>query len=402
MVLQTSKLNANTNSYTYLGNVGSAKLLSKGIYRITLTQDASEAERYFIKIPSSIDANQCVWPGDADNNNVVNHYDLLFIGMAYGASGHSRPDATLDWLGQDALDWNAHSPARNVNYKNADTNGDGAIDASDAEAILQNWGHVINTSRDNPFVGPVNLDNSIPETAICLSKDTLEQGRGAILPVLVGSAGSAQDSVYGLAFSIGYDPRLFKGEVNFVPSDSWLGNISDLLVLQKNDTSQGVIYVGITRMDGIPRVGYGGVGGLSVQVADHVLDENAGAADDLKTALYFNGINAVNAKELTKKLGGPPTEIIIRRQSSSLEEVPGWEQQLSIYPNPAHSLLNIASPEALLSGIEISDLMGRVVFSKQLDAAFYQVPVQEFVPGVYVVRAFTKNGVCSKKIVINH
>ncbi|MBL7827827.1 MAG: T9SS type A sorting domain-containing protein [Saprospiraceae bacterium] len=393
------KLNANTSGYFFWGNAGSAQRLSAGKYTVQVTQNASESEKYFLKIPSNNEANNCVWPGDTDNNNVVNHYDLLFIGMAYGTTGHARPDASLEWLGQDALDWDHNSTLMNVNFKNADTNGDGAINTTDAEAILQNWGHVINSSKDHPFAGPTNTDNNVQETAICLSKDTLEQGRGAILPILIGSANAVQDSAYGLAFSVGYDPNVFKGGMHFVQTDSWLGNVSDLLVLQKNDTAQGVIYVGITRMDGTPSIGWGAIGGLSVQVADDILED---ATNNLKTSVYFNGINAVNAKELTKRLGGPPTEIIIRRQTSPVEEVPGWEKQLAIYPNPAHSLLNIASPEALLSGIEISDLMGRVVLSKQLDAAFFQVPVHEMAPGVYVVRAFTKNGVCSKKIVISH
>lgn len=383
------------------GYKGGAKRLSAGKYTITLTQAASESEKFLIKIPSDNNSNNCVWPGDADNNNAVNHYDLLFIGMAYGNTGHARPEATLDWVGQDAIDWDASSVTQHVNFKNADTNGDGTIDASDAGTILQNWGQVIHASRDNPFAAPANLSNNIQETAICLSKDTLEQGQNAILPVIVGSADAAQDSVYGLAFSIGYDPRLFTGEVYFVPADSWLGDVSDLLIVQKNDPGQGVIHIGITRVDGIPRVGWGAIGGLSVQVADHVLDENAGADTYLKTALYFNGINAVNAHELTQKLGGPPTEIMISRQTSAVDEAPGWEQRLAIYPNPTHALLNIASPEALLSRIEISDLMGRMVFSHHPDAAFYQISVQGFVPGVYVVRAYTKNGVCSKKIVIN-
>lgn len=402
MSIVVDKLNAGTNYYTNWGYKGAAKLLSEGKYDLTATQAASEPERFFIKIPSNLDADQCVWPGDADNNNVVNHYDLLFIGMAYGATGSARANASLDWSGQDALDWDVHSVGRKVNYKNADANGDGVIEASDAEAILHNWGHVINTSKENPFAGPTELSNTLQETAICLSKDTLEQGRDAILPVIVGSAGTAQDSTYGLAFSVGYDPNVFKGEVHFVPTDSWLGNVSDLLVLQKNEPVQGVIYVGITRMDGTPVVGWGPIGGLSVQVADHFPDTNAGAAQEIKTQLYFDGINAVNAKESTKKLGGPPTEIIVKRLSSSVQETPGWEQQIAIYPNPTHALLNIAGPESLLSGVEISDLMGRLVLSRQADSAFYQIPVEEFVPGIYVVRVFTKNGVCSKKIVINH
>jgi hypothetical protein len=261
---------------------------------------------------------------------------------------------------------------------------------------------VVDRVKNNPFAEPANPNNSTQETAIYLRKDTLEQGQDALLPLLVGSADTAQDSVYGLAFSIGYDPHVFNGAVYFVPDNSWLGDISELLILQKNDTVQGVVHVAITRKDRIPRVGWGAIGGLSVQLADHVADENTGAEPYLKTSLYFKGINAVNAHELTQKLGGPPSEIFISRQTSSVGEVPGWAQRIAVYPNPAHSLLNIASPDALLTGIEISDLMGRVIMSDQPDAPLYQVSVQGFVPGVYVVRAFTKNGVCSKKIVINH
>jgi hypothetical protein len=129
MRVQVSKFNPVTNSYNFVGNQGSAIRLGAGLYSLSLEQAASEEEWFLIKIPSNNEASQCVWPGDADNNNAVNHYDLLFIGMAYGETGHTRLGATSDWVGQDAIDWDVSSPTRKVNFKNADTNGDGTIDA---------------------------------------------------------------------------------------------------------------------------------------------------------------------------------------------------------------------------------------------------------------------------------
>ena len=84
--------------------------------------------------------DDCVWPGDTDTNKVVNNFDLLNIGLAFDSVGPSRFGGSLSWIGQAVEDWSQSTPNTNVNFKHADTDGNGMVNSDDTLAISQNWG----------------------------------------------------------------------------------------------------------------------------------------------------------------------------------------------------------------------------------------------------------------------
>ncbi len=78
-----------------------------------------------------------VWPGDADNNGVVDQGDLLPIGLYYGKIGPARANASTAWVGQPVVPWSPAAAAY------ADTNGDGVVSDFDIYAIDLNWGKYV-------------------------------------------------------------------------------------------------------------------------------------------------------------------------------------------------------------------------------------------------------------------
>ncbi|NNE29615.1 MAG: Ig-like domain-containing protein, partial [Saprospiraceae bacterium] len=52
----------------------------------------------------------CVWPGDANDNGVVDIVDLLAIGYCTGEVGTSRVEASTNWFGQYSDDWVTNEP----------------------------------------------------------------------------------------------------------------------------------------------------------------------------------------------------------------------------------------------------------------------------------------------------
>ena len=74
-----------------------------------------------------------IWPGDCDNNSVVNALDVLPIGMYWNATGLPRPNASTSWTGQPGYVW----PKAAAGY--ADCDGNGTINIQDVLAIGQNW-----------------------------------------------------------------------------------------------------------------------------------------------------------------------------------------------------------------------------------------------------------------------
>ena len=87
--------------------------------------------------------NDCVFPGDINNDGIVNSADLLPLGLYVGGKGPSRENASIQFKAQEAIDWGMEFVEEtNINLKHYDANGDGVITEADVEAIRTNYGEV--------------------------------------------------------------------------------------------------------------------------------------------------------------------------------------------------------------------------------------------------------------------
>ena len=74
--------------------------------------------------------------------------------------------------------------------------------------------------------------------------------------------------------------------------------------------------------------------------------------------------------------------------------------KVSVFPNPTSNLLNIASPEAKISTLEIYDISGRKLMNLDLSAnTHYQVDVSTLQSAVYFVKISTDMGSVTKQII---
>jgi hypothetical protein len=84
-----------------------------------------------------------VWPGDTNNDKIVNQADVLPLGLYWNRTGPQRANASSNWIGQPATPW----LPENATY--ADANGDGNVNQADVLPIGLNWG------RTHPASNPV-------------------------------------------------------------------------------------------------------------------------------------------------------------------------------------------------------------------------------------------------------
>jgi len=75
-----------------------------------------------------------VWPGDNNNDGVVNQADVLPLGLYWNKTGPARANASTAWAPQLAAPWTPE----NATY--ADANGDGVVNQADILPIGLNWG----------------------------------------------------------------------------------------------------------------------------------------------------------------------------------------------------------------------------------------------------------------------
>ena len=72
--------------------------------------------------------------------------------------------------------------------------------------------------------------------------------------------------------------------------------------------------------------------------------------------------------------------------------VTDWDQEISIYPNPATTTLNLSSTEMMDFTICITDVTGRVVLREKILDSFYPVDVSSLTSGIYLLRLETPEG----------
>jgi hypothetical protein len=76
-------------------------------------------------------------------------------------------------------------------------------------------------------------------------------------------------------------------------------------------------------------------------------------------------------------------------------------QQISIYPNPAISIINIESINNI-DEIRIFDIQSRVVFSETINSKTMKINISNFSTGVYIIEVVTNNIITRKEFVISN
>ncbi|MFN0013252.1 MAG: cohesin domain-containing protein [Saprospiraceae bacterium] len=355
--------------------------------------------------PAPQDSAALVWPGDADNNSAVNHHDLLYLGLAFGQTGPTRPAATNNWSGQPAPDWLQSTTGPVVNFKNMDTNGDGTVSAADTLAIAANWGRVVDPFANDPFAAPADVPGMSGPT-MTLPADTLYAGQTTFVPVVLGSQATPADSLHGLAFSISYNPKVLQA-LYFEPEASWFGNPADgLLCLQRHFPGQNRIDVALSRTDGMPASGYGIIGKMFIIIEDDIFfKKDIGEPESENEATMTTRLFARNLFGLTPNnmpIGLPAVEsrLIISQTVSTNPELLG-SRGIALWPNPASHVANITSPDAFLRSVTVTDMAGRLKYrASDLADNTLTIPVRTWAPGTYLVQAQTAEGVFARLLVI--
>lgn len=369
-----------------------------GNYAVSAFQ-GGKLSRFYAYVPPPADLTACVWPGDADNNDAVNHHDLLPLGVAWGESGAARTDAALDWTGQSGADWSQQTAGQPVNFKNIDTNGDGAINAADTLAISQNWGRVIDIFTDDPFAMPLQTPPAGTGITVNIAAgDTTDVGENGSVALELG----ATTGLHGLAFTLSYDTEvLAPGSVRFTTQSSWLGDpAAGLLSMQRGYPGEGRLDVAVTRTNGLPASGAGPIGNLNFTVQADVFANSTDTI--LVTPVFIRRVDACDPQGAPLAASGVTVDLVIRRDAViAVHEaaVPGLE--FSVMPNPARDVVRIVCAENL-EGVEILSASGRVVERNLATglARNLELPVTALPNGVYWVKAFTRGAVGVKKVVI--
>ncbi|MEZ4886246.1 MAG: choice-of-anchor L domain-containing protein [Chitinophagales bacterium] len=189
-------------------------------------------------------AEDCVYPGDADDNGKVNMFDLFAIGQHFGKSGFARNSISNKWQGFGVYDWNGiQTNGKNIKY--IDCNGDGEIGFKDTVALVYNFDlHQKSGGFTKGVLGDPELQ-FIPNFEVIGVGETLE------LEVWIGSNENPVNDLYAIAFETFFNTNLIDaGSISMDYTASDMGTVGvDLLAVDLVNESTGRINVSMAKID---------------------------------------------------------------------------------------------------------------------------------------------------------
>jgi hypothetical protein len=338
-----------------------------------------------------------VLPGDANDDKKVSLKDVLKIGIAYGATGTARPNASDKWKKQPAYDW-SNSFKDDVNYKHADCNGDGVVDTSDLAVITKNFGR-----KSSGKTGPVNMaSGSSPLLYLVANKDTFHAGDTAHIQVMLGTVTQPADNTYGVSFQLQFDPTtILAGTMRLVAtnSTSWLSvQPGDLMTFNNTDYNGGVGNLAISRMNQMAVSGKGKIGDMTLVVKGDVIGK-----DDFAHFLHLNVIEpqAIDPNENITDLNSQNLTVAVAKQATGIAATEKANNTVKVYPNPSNGNFTIDLQGSRTDRIEIADVLGRthmVINQPQSNMLNINATLDK---GMYVVRVYNGNNMNVTPITIS-
>lgn len=362
---------------TSRSNLGNVNFMYENIPRIQAYYNNNFAGAN-MQCPAAIPCfTDCVWPGDANGNNIVNNLDLLNIGIAQGATGIARPTTSYYWQPYTVNDW-TNTFINGLNYKNADCQGDGTVDALDADIVDKNYG--LYNSQFTNLIGNNDLGDelTIDVTFPLVFNDTVEAGDIVRFDVLLGNDNITVDNLHGIGLSVTFDNQLIDINTAITYSNS-IGSSNELYTLTK--TQEGQVDMAVSRFDGA-EISSSGNPILSIRftVANDIVQLLSPA--DPYIHFDFENILAVQADGTPIPIGGRRKSLFVVLppvNTSDIEEQP----DIQIFPNPTSSSINVDVNGIKPNAMHLVNTLGQVVLeSKELTLPI-QIDVSHLPNGIY-------------------
>ncbi|MFK7923323.1 MAG: T9SS type A sorting domain-containing protein [Bacteroidia bacterium] len=332
-----------------------------------------------------------VWPGDANDDLVANNFDILAIGQAFGSSGPARPNASLNWQAQAVPSWSNNLP-NGANYAHTDTDGSGTVDLDDTLAVNLNYGLTHNKSTDFAMSGATPL-LIIPDLSNYLPGDTVEA------PIILGLDTLLADSVYGIAFSITYDPMLIdSGSFEIDYTTSWLGDKNlDMITLARDDYPNAQADLALSRTDQIERTGFGQIAKIRVVMIDDISGKNL-LRDTLRLEITNVRLIRLDGADIPYD-----TEVALVEVTQEVTGISDLALDLwQVFPNPAQDQIIIKAKRSAQrqTRLTLYNLQGQIVFQRSVPIGEQSIDLPALPNALYLLQLQNEAGTYQQKLQI--
>lgn len=332
-----------------------------------------------------------VWPGDANYDLVCNNSDILNIGVAFNESGPVRVGGNTSWTAQPASDY-TNFFANAVNMKHADCDGNGVVDINDTTVVGQNYSltHPARLAAPN-----VSTNAVLPLLELIATPDTVGPLSPVSIEALLGSTALPVDSMYGISFTINYDPTVI--DTNSVSANfagSWLGTDGvDMITFVRHFPTIGKIDIAMVRNDHVNILN--GSGHLAV--FDVVIVDNISTVTS--SLFHLTDVTAITYTQFVQSLARMNDSVVVDPLFDGVQHV-DLSSHFMIYPNPATSELYVHANDVKVDKAEIYDMEGRLLITKKIVNNQIQMNVDGLSTGMYHLRCYSDKGIYNSRIQI--
>ena len=308
-----------------------------------------------------------VFPGDMNSDSLVNHFDLLNLGVNFGRYGSPRRnnDANINFNSYVSPNWSNSNGIFNARL--ADANGNGEVDDADFNGVQANYNK--NRGVYLPVFSPPSSTVFLKATP--LKNDTIyvDSSFGSTQWIQdVGVESINNQAIYGLGFS--YNTEVYKNGIlqtkepkttlKFNDS-SWIGKKnSDMFYIDTFAKNFGKNEASIVNKKGFNSSGKGEMGIVEI-VVEEVDIGKINFNDLVEVRIIFNQIACIDKNYNLIPISGKPQSVFIRNKNkASLQSLlksgirlnSNWVENELILYNDLTKLINIQIFDALGNRIE--------------------------------------------------
>ena len=301
--------------------------------------------------------NDCVWPGDANADGIVNYRDILPIGLSYDSIGPARFDTSLAWAPYIQLPWEQNQFGavnlfpESTNFKHSDCNGDGIVNAEDTVVVLRNYNQV--RTAKLPRQSAACADPNLPPLFLEFTQDSLTAGTVATVLIHLGSNQNPAENVYGIALAVNYESIFIdSGSVNlsFINSEIGIGNV---ISISNTNREQEKTEGGIIRIDHQSRRIAEVIGRISFVMEDNLISKT-----DFSDMLSFGFLDVIVVDSSGAEIPVCPKSdsVVIYQLGTGIKKPADYS--FSISPNPATDIISISLPDYKSTSLRLLNILG--------------------------------------------
>lgn len=317
---------------------------------------------------------QCVYPGDLNDDGIVTVSDVLPLGINLGTSGTARADRSItDWYGRASSPWIGDIPVGAQNLNSVDADGNGAIEVDDLEAMTLHYGKA---HRLVPTPPPLVADVPI---RLELTDPALVAGEEAVIDVFVGSASHEVQDMLGFNFSAIINGQVVdSSSLRFDIVPGGLVGTEDGILAYSYSPLDGQLDVGFSKFDGREIEGHGVLGQIRFIVEEDL--NGFRRLPDLDFDVLIDDVNCLGSDGNYMALPSASIRTNLQRSVQPL--------QIAVYPSPANQYLDIRAPYSINS-YRLIDALGSTILDGNDIGTSKRLSLDQVPSGVYFLHLRT-------------